>query len=64
MADETPRKPRTVEDVLRDMIGGQAVMIARLTAIVETTVPALRAELDAALKELAALKAAGDPPKE
>lgn len=60
-------KGRSEVDVLGEMVKGQAITIARLTAIIENTMPALRAELDAALAELAKLKAPAEPsepPKE
>lgn len=64
MSDAAPKKARTQVEVMAEMIGGQAATIARLTAIIESTVPALRAELDAALAELATLKPPAPETKE
>jgi hypothetical protein len=49
------KKARSSEEIMGDMIKGQAIMLARLQATVEQ-IPALRAELDALRAELALLR--------
>lgn len=52
--------PRTIEDVIREMLGNQALTIARLQSVVDR-MPALQAELEELRATVAGLKAPEAP---
>ena len=53
-------RPRTVEEILKAIIGDQALAIARLQAVVEQ-MPAIQAELEELRATVAGLKAPEAP---